>query len=199
MAVSARQRYLAVVWSALTIVLTVTEAEAQPIVTITMRLAEAEWHVVRQEVLPRFEVVCNCRIRAIDVPPETLVQRLRAMQQAGRMEIDFFAQDNMRLRELIDTALAAPFTPEEGQVEAALYPSLMAVGVSGGVRYFLPFRPNVQIAYYNAEKFAQYSLQPPRTWSELLAVARTFYEKEQIGRVLFTGAGGAPTTTQLYE
>ena len=75
----------------------------------------------------------------------------------------------------------------------------MAVGVSGGVRYFLPFRPNVQIAYYNAEKFAQYHLQPPRTWPELLAVARTFYEKEQIGRVLFTGAGGAPTTTQLYE
>jgi len=30
MAVSARQRYLAVVWSALTIVLTVTEADAQP-------------------------------------------------------------------------------------------------------------------------------------------------------------------------
>ena len=56
-------------------------------------------------------------------------------------------------------------------MEEAIYPSLMAVGVSGGVRYFLPFRPNVQIAYYNAEKFAQYSLQPPRTWSELLASA----------------------------
>jgi trehalose transport system substrate-binding protein len=149
MAVSARQRCLAVVWNALTIALIVTEADAQPTVTITMRLAEAEWHVVRQEVLPRFEAVCNYRIRAIDVPPETLVQRLRAMQQAGRMEIDLFAQDNMRLRELIDTALAAPFTPEESQVEEAIYPSLMAVGVSGGVRYFLPFRPNVQIAYYN--------------------------------------------------
>jgi trehalose transport system substrate-binding protein len=30
-------------------------------------------------------------------------------------------------------------------------------------------------------------------------VARTFYEKEQTGRMLCTGAGGAPTTTQLYE
>jgi trehalose transport system substrate-binding protein len=199
MAVSVMQGCLAVVWSVLTIVLAVTGADAQPTVTITMRLAEAEWHVVRQEVLPRFEAVCNCRIRAIDIPPETLVQRLRAMQQAGRMEIDLFAQDNMRLRELVDTALAVPFTAEEGQAEEAIYPSLMAVGVSGGVRYFLPFRPNVQIAYYNAEKFAQYHLQPPRTWPELLAVARTFYEKEQIGRVLFTGAGGAPTTTQLYE
>jgi trehalose transport system substrate-binding protein len=193
------QRYRAVLWNVLTIVLAVTGTEAQPTVTVTMRLAEAEWHVVRQEVLPRFEVACNGRVRAIDVPPETLVQRLRAMHQAGRIEIDLLAQDNMRLQELINTALASPFTPEESQVEEAIYPSLMAVGVSGGMRYFLPFRPNVQIAYYNAEKFAQYHLQPPRTWPEILAVARTFYEKEQTGRMLFTGAGGAPTTTQLYE
>ena len=102
---SVRQRYRAVLWSVLTIVLAVTGTEAQPTVMVTMRLAEAEWHVVRQEVLPRFEAVCNCRVRAIDVPPETLVQRLRAMQQAGRMEIDLFAQDNMRLQELLDTAL----------------------------------------------------------------------------------------------
>jgi trehalose transport system substrate-binding protein len=186
-------------WSVLTLVLAMTGAEAQPTVTVTMRLAEAEWHVVRQEVLPRFEAVCHCRVRAIDVPPETLVQRLRAMHQAGRMEIDLFAQDNMRLQELLDTALVAPLTPEESQVDAAIYPSLMAVGISAGVRYFLPFRPNVQIAYYNAEKFAHYHLQPPRTWPELLTVARTLYDKEHIGRVLFTADGGAATTTQLYE
>ena len=83
---SVRQRCRAVLWSALTIVLAVTGTAAQPTVTVTMRLAEAEWHVVRQEVLPRFEAACNCRVRAIDVPPETLVQRLRAMHQAGRTE-----------------------------------------------------------------------------------------------------------------
>jgi hypothetical protein len=33
--------------------LAVVGAEAQPTVTVTMRLAEAEWHVVRQEVLLR--------------------------------------------------------------------------------------------------------------------------------------------------
>jgi trehalose transport system substrate-binding protein len=33
----------------------------------------------------------------------------------------------------------------------------------------------------------------------LLEVARTFYAREGIGRVLFTGVGGAPSTTQLYE
>src|SRR5215831_8117492 len=157
MAVNVRQGCLTVLWGVLTIALAVTSTEAQPTVTVTMRLAEAEWHVVRQEVLPRFEAVCHCRVRAIDVPPETLVQRLRTMHQAGRMEIDLFAQDNMRLRELVDTALVAPFTPEEAQVEEAIYPSLMAVGVNSGVRYFLPFRPNVQIAYYNAHSSCEFS------------------------------------------
>lgn len=63
------------------------------------------------------------------------------------MEIDLFAQDNMRLQEMVDTALAAPFTPEEGQIEEVVHPSLMAVGVSSGVWYFLRFRPNMQIVY----------------------------------------------------
>jgi hypothetical protein len=48
-------------------------------------------------MLPQFEAVCNCRVRAIDVPQETLVQRLRVMYQAGRMGIDLFAQDKRRL------------------------------------------------------------------------------------------------------
>jgi trehalose transport system substrate-binding protein len=191
--------YLAVACSVLWLVLAVPGTDAQPTVTVTMRLAEVEWQVVRQQVLPMFEAGCGCRVRAIDIPPETLVQRLRAMHSAGRMEIDLFAQDNMRLQELVDAALATPLTPAEGQVEEAILPSLMAVGISGESRYFLPFRPNVQITYYNADKFTAYGLQPPRTWSELLAVARTFHAQEKIGRMLFTGAGGAPTTTQLYE
>jgi hypothetical protein len=61
----------------LTIGLAMAGAEAQPMVA--MRLAEAEWHVVRQEVLPRFEAGYNCRVWAIDVSPETLVQHLRVM------------------------------------------------------------------------------------------------------------------------
>jgi hypothetical protein len=77
MAVSVIQCWLIVLWSVWTIGLAVAGAEAQP--TVTMRLAEAEWHAVRQEVLPRSEAGCNCRVWAIDVSPETLVQHLRVM------------------------------------------------------------------------------------------------------------------------
>ena len=176
----------------------VAEGE-KPTLTMTMRLAEAEWQVMRQDILPTFEILCACNVDAIDVPPETLAQRLRAMQQAGRMDIDLFAQDNMRLQELVDAGLVSPLTDEESTMSKSVYPALQAAGVLNGQRYFVPFRPNVQIAYYNADKFAAYGLQPPRTWPELLAVARAFAERDGIGRVLFKGAGGAPTTTQLYE
>lgn len=174
-------------------------AAASTTLTITMRLAEAEWQVIRQEVLPPFERTCGCRVRAIDVPPEALTQRLQAMRAAGRMEIDLFAQDNMRLQELAEAGLVQPLEENQARMDAAVLPALAAAGVMGGRRYFLPFRPNVQIAYYNAKKFDAYGLRPPRTWEELLQVARRFTEKEGIGRVLFKAVGGAPTTTQLYE
>jgi trehalose transport system substrate-binding protein len=63
----------------------------------------------------------------------------------------------------------------------------------------MPYRPNIQIVYYNADKFKEYKANPPRTWDELYAIAKLFYEREGIGRVLIKAAGGIPTTTQMYE
>jgi trehalose transport system substrate-binding protein len=133
------------------------------------------------------------------VPPEALTQRLKAMRAAGRVEIDLFAQDNMRLQELVDAGLVQTLSPAEAKMDPAILPALAAEGVLDGRRYFLPFRPNVQITYFNAKKFDADGLAPPRTWDALLAVGRTFKAKEGIGRVLFQGVGGAPTVTQLYE
>jgi len=140
--------------------------------TVTMRLAEAEWQVIRQEVLPPFEQACGCRVRAIDVPPELVTQRLKAMRAAGRMEIDLFAQDNMRLQELVDAGLVQALAPVEAAMDPAILPALAAEGVIGGRRYFLFFCPNVQIVYYNTKKFDAYGLAPPRTWDALLAVGK---------------------------
>ena len=167
--------------------------------TLTMRLAEGEWRLIRQEVLPPFEQACGCRVRAIDVPPEALAQRLKAMRAAGRAEVDLFAQDNMRLQELVEAGLVQPLDEVEVRMDPAVLPTLAAAGVMGGRRYFLPFRPNVQIVYYNAKKFDAHGLAPPRTWEELLRVAKVFKDTEGVGRVLFQAVGGAPTTTQLYE
>ena len=170
-----------------------------PTLTIVMPLDEAEWEVMRRDILPMLESDCKCKVDASHVAPEALVRRLRVSQQTGRMGIDLFAQDNMRLKELVDARLVSVLEDEDLQQSDWEYPNLQDAGVIGGQRYFVPFRPNVQIAYYNVAKFDEYGLQPPRTWPELLEVARAFTGPDGIGHVLFKGGGGAPTTTQLYE
>jgi trehalose transport system substrate-binding protein len=173
--------------------------EGTPTITVAMRLAAWERQRVQTHVLPLLETACRCRIRQIDVSPEDLGPRLLAMKYSGNMQIDLFMQDNMRLRELVDAGLVSPLDPKEAQPTAAIVPELTAEGRLDGHQYFLPFRQNVQIAYYHAEKLKHYNLRPPRTWPELLEVARALYEQEKVGRVLFKGGGGAPTATQLYE
>ncbi len=191
------QKWL-LVW--LTLGLPMSPAAAEDAgLTVTMHLADSEWQVIRQEILPAFEKACGCQVRAIDVPAEVLTQRLKAMRGAGRVEIDLFAQDNMRLQELVDAGLVQALDAQAARMDAAVLPALAGEGIIGGQRYFMPFRPNVQITYYNAKRFDAYGLRPPRTWEELLRIARTFTEKDGIGRVLFQAVGGAPTTTQLYE
>lgn len=154
---------------------------------------------MRTEIFPRFEDHCGCTLIARDVPPEQLGQLLTAMTRAGRVTIDVFAQDNMRLLELVMAGVVHDLTPYAARIPKTVPQPLTEAGRFHGRLYFFPYRPNVQIAYYHEPRFAQYGLKPPRTWSELLHVARTFKEKEGIGRVLFQAWGGAPTVTQLYE
>ena len=192
-------RRIVAVWGMVVAIGASPALAAVPTLTVTMRLAEAEWRVMRQDVLPSFERACNCRVRAIDVPPELLTQRLKAMRDAGRTEIDLFAQDNMRLQELVESGLVQVLE-EDGGPHGRGGAAVVGRGRHpGGTAPLPPFRPNVQIAYYNSEKFDAYGLRPPRTWGELLSVAKTFKEREGLGRVLFQGVGGAPTVTQLYE
>ena len=66
--------------------------------------------------------------------------------------------------------------------------------------YFLPARPNVQITYYNSDRFQQDELQPPKTWDELMAVAKAIQEKAGVGQVSIQGVPGGPvgvTVTQF--
>lgn len=174
-------------------------AAVEGTLTVSMRLHESEWQVMRAEVFPRFEKACGCKLISRDVPPEQLGQLLQAMARADRVKIDVFAQDNMRLFELVAAGVVQDLSAYEDRIPATVPQALIEAGRFQGKLYFFPYRPNVQIAYYNAPRFEQHGLSPPRTWAELLRVARTFKEKEGMGRVLFKAWGGGPTVTQLYE
>lgn len=166
---------------------------------VAMNLSEEEWAVMREHVFPAFEAEQGITVRAYQVPSGQLATRLDALRQAGRSEIDLFAQDNMSLSALINRDLAMELTAYADSIPAAVGARMTEAGRFAGRLYFMPFRPNVQISYYNTEAFARHGLEPPRNWEALLETARVFAEAEGVGRVVFKGYGGAPTATQLYE
>jgi trehalose transport system substrate-binding protein len=166
---------------------------------VAMNLTEEEWEVFRQRIFPAFEDRYDMKIKSYQIPAGRLATELEALMQAGKSEIDVFAQDNMSLATLVNQELVRDLSPYAERIPDAVFSNLIQACEFDGRLLFMPFRPNVQIVYYNAKAFGRYRLGVPRSWDDLLAVARTFAEKEEIGRVAIKGYGGNPTATQIYE
>ena len=167
--------------------------------TLTMSLAEQEWKVFREDIFPPFEKKFNVKIQAYQIESGQLATKLEALQIAGKQEIDLFAQDNMSLAILINKDLVLDLCEYESQIPQPIMFQLIASCKFNNRLMFMPFRPNVQIVYYNSDAFTRYNLEPPKTWDELLKVAKKLKELEGQGRILLKAFGGTPTATQIYE
>ncbi|MGA1797001.1 MAG: ABC transporter substrate-binding protein [bacterium] len=167
--------------------------------TVTMSLAEEEWKVLRQEIFPRFEKAHGLRIQSYQIESGQLSTKLEALINAGKSEIDVFAQDNMTLAALVTRGLVRDLSAHAREIDRRVLQNLVDACTFNDRLLFMPFRPNVQIVYYNTEAFDRHGLSPPKTWEELQDVARIFKEKEGMGRVLIKAYGGNPTATQVYE
>jgi trehalose transport system substrate-binding protein len=176
-----------------------TEKGEAKVLKVSFSLGEAEWEVFRKKILPQFEKENNCKVEAVQVEAGDLPKLLEAGKMAKKSSVDLFAQDNMQLAVLVKKGLIEDLSDLEEDMPSEVYQSMINAGKFDDKLLFVPFRPNVQIFYYNKAKFDKYGLKAPKTWDEWLAVAKTFKDKEKIGRVLIKGFGGAVTVTQMYE
>jgi trehalose transport system substrate-binding protein len=167
--------------------------------SVMMGLSEVEWRTMRERIFPPFEQQHGVTIRGIQAEAADAVKKLVAMHRAGRMQVDLITQDVLLLQPLVDAGVMEDLSASQRDIPPTALPQLVEVGAFNGAIYFMPYRPNVQIAYYNEQKFAMYGLQPPRTWDELLAVAQRFKAEEGVGRVLLQGTLDSNTTTQVVE
>lgn len=165
------------------------------VLTMSMGLGMQEWNVFRTEIFPRFEKKYHVKINAYYIHSEELAIKLEAQEVA----LDLFSQDNMSLAMLIDKGLVLDLSGEAGSIPEQVLPNLITCCRFDHKLMFMPFRPNVQIIYYNSEIFNKYNLEPPKTWDELLTVAKKLKKLEGTGRVLLKAFGGADTATQVYE
>lgn len=168
-------------------------------IKVIMGLGEEEWQVMREHVFPAFEKEYNVKVEAYQAEAQDTEKILEARVRANRMDIDLIAQDNMRLATLVENGLVEALSAYRMLIPTTVYPSVAEVGEFDGKLYFFPYRPNVEIAFYNSAKFKQYGLEPPTTWDELLAVAKFFYEKEGVGRVAVKADLSACTASHLFD
>jgi trehalose transport system substrate-binding protein len=170
-------------------------------IVFVIDLADQEMMAFR-DVLDELEPQLGSKIFLMSVDSNRHVARLDKMVASGDIKWDLIAVDNNVLGILVKKDLVEELTKYrkyDRLIPLALLPSLRPMLKFEDRFYFAPFRPNVKIAFYNEEKFAQYGLKPPKTWKQLLEVAGVFKEKEGVGRVAIHGYPGKATALTVFE
>ncbi|MDP8923984.1 MAG: extracellular solute-binding protein, partial [Chloroflexota bacterium] len=167
-------------------------------VTFVTSLAEEERRALG-EVLRRFEQANGLSVNMVQMESQDVVNQLTAKKQANRMDVDLIAQDNMRLGPLVRNGVVEDLSGQTGRIPETAIKELLPITQFDGKTYFLPYRPNVQITYFNEPKLNQHGLKPPETWDDLLKVAQSLREHEGIGKVAIQGAAGDPLTVTVFE
>lgn len=146
-------------------------------------LAEDERAVFDSKILPDFQQKTGIRVQFLQIESQDFVRQLQAQVQANKVQVDIFGQDNNSLAPLVANKLIEDLTPYQSMIPAETIAALLPVLKFNGTLYFLPYRPNVQITYFNTGAFQKYNLQTPKTWDDLTNVAKTFKDKEGLGKV----------------
>ena len=137
--------------------------------------------IVKKIVVPKFEVKIEVKVENLHssaIVPERLKKK--------KSSADLIVFDiNGPRHELVRKGLIQDISEEvedcQGLLPGTAHPALQKHLKFNDKRYFVPFRPNVQIVFWNKEKFAENEL--PKTWEAVREVAKRFYEEEGKARV----------------
>ncbi len=180
-------------------------------ITFSIAVSDEEKPAI-QELISRFEQRSGTEAR-LDLlsrfrnPPRTRVSLVTTMSTSHLLEglrkerssatgPHLFAQDNLALKPLVDDGLVEDLSPVH--VPAAVLPAMLPPRFDGR-QLFLPFRPNVRLAYLDRDALAQAGAEPPRTVDELQAVARRLRQRAGTAPLTLSLAEGDPAAVTLSE
>jgi trehalose transport system substrate-binding protein len=152
-------------------------------ITFNISLAEEEQATIT-ELLEQFQEQTGAKVNLSAVTSADLPQKLQV--DGDNPTIHLFAQDNLNLRILVDEGRVQDLGDFE--IPSEVVPAMIPEPIDG-TQYFLPFRPNVRVAYVNTERFSAADASPPTTVEEFQATA------EQ----LKSAADGEPKVTLSLE
>ena len=156
--------------------------------------SEAE---VDLRLLTRFRAQPGARVDLVtSLGPDELLERLQEDERRGQPTVHLFAQDNLALKPLVDAGLVGDLTAVE--VPAAVMASMVPPPF-GGRQLFLPFRPNVRVAYLDRQLFGDLGAEPPTDVGQLEAVAHVLKAKTGRASLTLSLAEGDPTAVTVSE
>lgn len=164
-------------------------------ITFSVSLAEEEQGAVR-ELLDQFEEDTGATVNLTSVSSADLPQKLRVEVGAGDPTIHLFAQDNLALKVLVDENLVEDLSDVElpdGIIESMIPEQF------NDQTFFLPFRPNVRIAYANRERLESADAERPTTHTEFREVAEAVAEEAGTPKVTLSLAEGDPAAVTISE
>lgn len=166
---------------------------------VLMGLGEEEWKVIREEIIPEFEKKHNVKVQAVQADSAGVADKLDAQIKAKKVEIDLITQDVNDLYTLVSKGLVEDLSEHKSIIPSQVIQGMIDVSMFDGKLMFLPYRPNVEITFYNENKFKEAGLEVPKTWDELLAVAKAFKEKDGVGRVAIKGNLEGDNTLHIFN
>jgi trehalose transport system substrate-binding protein len=167
-----------------------------PSITFNVSLAEEEQAGV-QQVIAAFTEQTGVQVRLSNVTSEDMPQKLQTEVDSGNNTIHLVSMDNNALPALVDPGLVQDVG--DIQIPEEVNPALIPADFDG-TQYFLPFRPNVRVAYINDQQFQSAGVgSPPATVEDYRAMAETFMQESGQPRVTVSLAEGSSAPVVISE
>lgn len=134
--------------------------EAKKEINVGMALADEEWTVM-EKLMKNFEDKTGIKVNGIQIEHEDMENKMESLAAANQSEIDIIAPDNMLLSGLVDKGLVKDLSEYESKIPEEIYKNLYEDFKVDGKLYYMPYRPNVKLEFYDEDKFKENNLTPP--------------------------------------
>ncbi len=201
---------------------TTTPSTGKTVITFNDALAGSEYNYVNDTVIPHFEQnYTNITVNFITESPTQVIQTVQSEVASGNVKINVVGSDNSYMGALVSQNIVLPLNNYMSQFEpknsssnygtaanGTIIPAYYNEGLFNGTYYFLPWRGNVQLAFYNQSALtaAGATVQPTNV-SNLLADMQalsaygnsTTHTQGMMHPFNMQGHGGASTPTQVFQ
>ncbi|MGC8533199.1 MAG: ABC transporter substrate-binding protein [Candidatus Parvarchaeum sp.] len=179
-----------------------------PAVTVTMYddlgVSASATQIMEDVLIPEFESIYpNIKINWIQLRPDQITSDVEALVESGKVGATVIAQDNLAIGELFYPGYLDNITNASSLLPSDLIPSMAGLvtyerQTYKGV-YFLPYRANLALVWYNPESLAKAGFTtPPTNWTELLKLGKALTSLG-LGGISMQGHGGASTSTEMFQ